>query len=179
MVFPSNPEFLQTPRLAFRCWRAADDALALSLWQDADVMRYIGGPMTDAEVQARLQAEMDRQNHFGFQYWPMFLRETGAFAGCCGLKPFHDEAGVMEMGIHVARALWGARLGEEATRAIIAYAFSNVGARALTAAHHPENANSKALLLRLGFVYTHDEIWIRTGQSHPFYRLEPPTHTTT
>jgi ribosomal-protein-alanine N-acetyltransferase len=175
----SNLDFLETPRLTFRCWMAADRPLASSLWQDAEVMRYMGGPMTDAEVDARLSREIGTQERLGFQYWPMFLRETGAFAGCCGLKPFHDEAGVMEMGIHVARPFWGTRLGEEATRAVIAYAFSNLRARALTAAHHPENANSKALLRRLGFVYTHDEIWIRTGQSHPFYRLEPPTHTTT
>lgn len=163
-----------TPRLAFRCWAPEDRALALSLWQDAAVMRYMGGPMTDAEVDARLATEIGNQTSLGLQYWPIFLRETGVFVGCCGLKPFHDEPGVMEMGIHIAQPFWGLRLGEEATRAVIDYAFPHLPAKALTAAHHPENLNSKALLLRLGFVYTHDEIWSRTGQWHPFYRLDPP-----
>ena len=57
-------------------------------------------------------------------------------------------------------------------RAVARVAFDELGVSALTAGHGPENVNSKALLLRLGFRYTHEEPWGTQGVLHPFYRLE-------
>ncbi len=35
--------FLTSARLGFRQWTAADLPLAVALWQDAEVTRYLGG----------------------------------------------------------------------------------------------------------------------------------------
>lgn len=164
-----------SPRLAFRCWREADQPLALSLWTDAEVSRYLGGPMSPEEARARLRLEMDTQRRLGVQYWPIFFRTDGDFAGCAGLRPFHQEPGVYELGVHIARSYWGARLGEEAARAVMRHAFETLGARALTAGHHPENRNSQALIERLGFRFTHKEPWGPLAMEHPFYRIERPS----
>jgi len=161
-------------RLSFRCWSEEDFPLAMSLWTDPDVMRYMGGPMDEDGVRARLKVEMDRQARLGVQYWPIFLRESGDFAGCAGLRPFHDEERVWEVGVHIRRSYWSGRLGEEAARAVIAYGFGELGARALTAGHGPGHANSKAMIERLGFVFTHEEPWGAKGILHPFYRMERP-----
>ena len=166
--------FPQATKLVFRAWEPADLPLAESLWTDPGVMRHMGGPMTDEGVRTRLQLEMRRQKTLGVQYWPMFLRDTGEFAGCAGLRPWHDEANVLEVGVHVARRFWSERLGEEAARAVIAFAFAELGCRALTAGHGPHNHNSKALIERLGFRYTHEAPWGAAGVMHPFYRLERP-----
>ena len=164
--------FLTSARLGFRHWAAEDEPLAAILWKSPEVMRHMGGPYDDDGVRSRLALEISRQQTYGFQYWPIFLLETGEFVGCSGLRPFHDQPGFAELGVHIAREFWSARLGEEAARAVIAHAFQTVGVNALVAGHGPHNENSKALLERLGFTYTHEAPWGEHNIMHPFYRLE-------
>jgi RimJ/RimL family protein N-acetyltransferase len=70
-----------------------------------------------------------------------------------------------------ARA-WGRGLATEAGRAVARFAFDDLGATALFAGHHPDNGASRKVLLKLGFVHTHDELYPPTGLLHPSYRLE-------
>jgi [ribosomal protein S5]-alanine N-acetyltransferase len=53
-------------------------------------------------------------------------------------------------------------------------AFRELEVRGLVAGHGPENVHSKALIERLGFVYTHVEPWGKLNILHPFYKLERP-----
>lgn len=69
----------------------------------------MGGAYDKAGAQARLALEMRRQTIYGVQYWPIFQLSTGAHVGCAGLRPFHDEVGVLEVGVHLARAFWSGR----------------------------------------------------------------------
>jgi [ribosomal protein S5]-alanine N-acetyltransferase len=115
--------FLTTSRLGFRIWTAEDLPLAVALWTDPEVMRHMGGPSSAEAIAARLEVEMERQRTFGVQYRPIFGLETGAHAGCAGLRPYHDREDVLEVGVHLARSFWSGRYGEEAARAVIAYGF--------------------------------------------------------
>jgi RimJ/RimL family protein N-acetyltransferase len=173
----SGRSFLETERLRFRLWRAGDVDLAVTLWGDPDVTRFIDSrPRLSREaVEGRLAREIEGQREHEIQYWPMFLRDTGELSGCCGLRP-HDIAGrVYELGVHIRRAHWGKGLALEASRAVIAHAFRDRGAAALFAGHHPENRTSGRLLERLGFRRTHEEVYPPTGLMHPSYRLEAPS----
>lgn len=165
---------LTSERLSFRQWSAADLSLALSLWTDPGVMGHMGGAMSEEAAAARLALEISNQQAFGFQYWPMFSSLNGAFAGCAGLRPFHAQQGVLEVGVHLARAFWSERLGEEAARAVIRYAWQHTTAVALVVGHGPNNVHSQALAERLGFRYTHHEPWGPHSTMHPYYRLERP-----
>ena len=134
----------------------------------------MGGAMSPEAAADRLSQEIDHQHRFGFQYWPMFSLETGAHAGCAGLQPFHSQRGVLMVGVHLARPFWSGRLGEEAARAVVAYAWEHTGAVALTAGHDPKNVHSQALVERLGFRYTHHEVWGPHKSLNPHYRLDRP-----
>lgn len=127
--------------------------------------------MNEAQVLARFELEMRRQERLGFCYWPMELLEDRGFAGVCGLRPFHDSMTVLEVGVHVHPRLWSQRIGEEAARAVIDYGFDTLHAKALTAGHGPGHANSQQLIERLGFRFTHEEPWGVDGILHPFYEL--------
>ena len=166
--------FLQTERLGFRTWEKADRPLAVALWTDAEVMGHMGGPMSAEDAAERMQLQMENQRTLGFQYWPMFALAGGAHAGCAGLRPFHDRKDTVEIGVHLARAFWSGRYGEEAARAVIGWAWRNTQAEALVAGHGPRNEHSKALIVRLGFAYTHHEPWGPYGTMHPYYCLERP-----
>ena len=167
--------FLKTERLGFRCWTEHDLPLAMQLWGDAEVMSLLGGPLTAEAVRERLQLEQRTQREAGVQYWPIFLLETGEPAGCAGLTPWPAEGPACLMaGIHLHRAVWGRRLGEEAGRAMLQYGFEVAGAEEIVAGHHPENVASKRLLTALGFEFERLHLWPPTGLLHPFYRLKRP-----
>ena len=148
----------------------------MGLWGDAEVTR-----LTDArprlgreEVAERLRAEIDTADAHGMQYWPMYL-DDGTHVGAAGLRP--HAAGVLELGFHIRTALAGRGFATEAGRAVVAYAWSHwpVGqVDALFAGHNPDNTASRRVLTKLGFAYTHEELYAPTGCVHPCYRLERP-----
>lgn len=159
-------------RLRFRTWHDEDLPLAIALWTDDDVMRHMGGARSVEQAEERFHEECTNQQKHGFQYWPIFSLETGEHAGCAGLRPFHGSLDELEVGVHIARPFWSGRYGEEAARAVIAHAWTHTSASALVAGHGPDNANSQALIERLGFVYTHHEPWGPHQRMHPYYRLD-------
>lgn len=172
---PDDPKyFIATHRLGFRRWREADLPLALSLWGNAEVARLIGGPFTPQVVAERLRREMELQDSLGVQYWPIFLRAADQFAGCCGLRPYRQENGVYEIGFHLLPAVWNKGLAQEAAGAVIDFAFRSIAANGLFAGHHPENAASRHVLEKLGFLYTHEELYPPTARMHRCYFLPAP-----
>lgn len=166
--------FLVTERLALSIWRREDVALATALWEDPEVTRFIrapGSPPPPGAGTARLAQEIELRARHGVQYWPMFLRDGGDHVGCCGLRPYRAEPLIYELGVHLLPAFWRRGLAREAGRAVIAHAFGELGAAALFAGHSPDNHASRALLLALGFRYSHDELYPPTGRMHPSYLL--------
>jgi RimJ/RimL family protein N-acetyltransferase len=157
-----------TQRLVFRTWYEADLPLAIALWGDPRVTALVGGPFTDQQVRDRLVLEIETERVRGFSYWPIFTH-AGDHIGCCGLKPKHEA--VSELGFYIRPAAWGRACATEAGRAVIAHAFGTIGATALFAGHHPDNVASGKTLAKLGFRYTHHELYPPTGLSHPGYEL--------
>jgi len=164
--------FLASERLGFRAWREEDSPLAMELWTDAQVTELFGGPYTSAVVWARLEREMATQREFGMQYWPIFLLADGRHVGVCGLRPWRVEEKILELGYHLRPEFWRRGLAVEAGRAAIEYGFGQLGAKGVFAGHHPQNAASRKVLLKLGFRYTGDELFPETGILEPTYRLE-------
>ena len=170
----SDIYFLITTRLGFRRWRDDDLPIALGLWGDYEVTKLIDarGQLTTKQVQERLIKEVAAAKEYGVQYWPIFLHETDEHIGCCGLRPYDLAKGIYEIGFHIRSAHWRRGYAAEAARAVIAYAFDKLKAKALFAGHNPKNEVSRLLMEKLGFHYTHDEYYPPTGLKHPSYLLK-------
>jgi len=166
-----NEFFLETERIAFSHWSKDDYNLALLLWGDESVTKYISktGKFTENEINDRLNLEIENQKQFNLQYWPIFEKATNEFIGCCGLRPHNIEKRVYETGFHLRSKHWGKGFGTEAARAIINYSFAKLNAAALFAGHNPNNIASKKVLEKLGFQYVNDEYYAPTGLYHPSY----------
>jgi RimJ/RimL family protein N-acetyltransferase len=127
-------------------------------------------------VRARLATEAANLGALGLQYWPLFLRDSGAFVGVCGLKPCPYEgtpdAPELELGFHLVPEMWGRGLASEAAAAAASFAFARPHVHRLFAGHHPENHASGAVLRKLGFRYTRHVFYAGTGLLHPLYALE-------
>jgi RimJ/RimL family protein N-acetyltransferase len=168
-----QPYFLKSARLGFRCWSNADLPLAQQLWGDIEVTRFFGGPLSSEEIARRLEREIARMNAHQFQYWPIQLLSDGEHVGCCGLRPYRPEEQVHELGFHLRPKYWGQGFAVEAARTVIPFAFERIGAKGLSAGHHPGNLASKKVLEKLGFRYTHDEFFAALGIDIPYYLLTP------
>jgi len=166
--------FLTSMHLGFRCWSDSDLPLAMELWGDPKVGVLIGGPFNSQMVRSRLTSEIAHFQDYGLQYWPLFLLENDTHVGCAGLRLYKAEQRIYEFGVHLRPAFWKRGFAKEAAKVIIEYGFEVLGAETLFAGHHPANNASRRLLLSLGFVHSHKELYRPTGLMHPSYMLRKP-----
>lgn len=159
---------LESNRLIFKHWKDCDISLAYQLWNNQDVVRYIGIHETDIEPRYNLEIKQDQQYHVS--YWPMFLKETDEFIGCCGLRPY--KANEYELGFHLLPNYWHKGYAYEAASTVIQYAFDVLKVQRLIAGHHPENNASQCLLTKLGFQYIGNNYYEPTGLYHPSYEMK-------
>jgi RimJ/RimL family protein N-acetyltransferase len=162
-------------RLVFRSWTGEDAALAEALWCDPEVTRFFGGAMSPRQARDRLRAECEQERRLGLQYWPMFLRGSGEFAGCAGLRPWSMDPNIVEAGVHLMRSAWGLRLGEEALRAVLALGFGALDLPLIVAGHGVAHQNSRRLLERVGFAYTHNILWGPAQIEVCMWTIDAPT----
>ncbi len=166
--------FLSTDRCGFSHWSQSDLPLAISLWGEPEVTRYIcaSGVFATEEIKNRLKTEIENYEKYGVQYFPFYSLESGELIGCCGLRPYKGLKDVYELGFHLRKKYWSRGYAVEAAGAIINYAFDTLGATQLKAGHNPNNLASSKVLAKLGFSYEFDEFYEPTGLNHPLYSLE-------
>ncbi len=164
--------FLRTERIGFSEWKQSDLSLAEMLWGNPDVTKYIcaSGKFRPEEVAARLQRELKNNVEYQMQYWKISELESDALIGCCGLSPHGENC--CELGYHLLPRFWGKGYATEAAGAVVAYAFANFPCTEIFAMHHPKNAASKNVLMKLGFHYIGTRFYEPTGLEHPSYCLK-------
>lgn len=78
------------------------------------------------------------------------VAETGAFIGVAALM-INRKGNKAELGYATMPSAWGKGYATEACRAVVRYAFDELGLTRLTANHLLENAASARVLAKLGF----------------------------
>lgn len=183
--------FITTGRLGVSHWQPDDKPLALALWGDPEVNRYISiNSFTEEQVYQRLANEIETQQKYGIQYWPVFLKDTGENIGCCGLRQLEIGPAVIEscdpaipapatlgndgyeIGLHLKPPYWGKGYALETAQAVIAYAFGRLGQTVLYARHHPRNTASEKLIARLGFRHQYNLTYQSFKLKIPVYRYK-------
>lgn len=174
-----TPFFMNTERIGFRTWTLNDLDIAAQMWGDKDVSKYIHNKsmLSVNEVHSRLKGEIKTQEQYNIQYWPIFSLNGLEHIGCCGLRPYGDSNEVSEIGFHLNKKYWGTGLALEAANKVVDYAFTDLGFQRLFSGHHPENRASEKLLLKLGFEFSHKELYGQTGEEHPSYFLSRLKYT--
>ncbi len=161
----------KTERLGLSVWDKSDTEVAISLWSHPDVMRLLSatGTYTPEQIAERLTREIQNQALYGVQYWKLYNLETSEFIGCCGLKPYHEETDIYELGFQLLPSFWNKGYASEAARFSLTYALEILKAKNIFAGHHPQNESSAKLLAKLGFKAFTTEFYEPTGLVHPLY----------
>ena len=173
-------EKFRTGRLVARSWQIEDLPLAMELWGDPAVTALIdsSGKLTEAEVQEKLYAEIEREKSCRVQYWALFDHRNGDFVGCGGLRPWVYTPGEadFEVGFHLVKRFWGEGFATEAALGALEYAWEGLELSKVYAGHHPENRASAKILKKLGFESIEHVFYKPTGLMHPSYVCKRPTH---
>jgi [ribosomal protein S5]-alanine N-acetyltransferase len=141
----SEPNLIETERLALRRLTLNDlDALA-AIYADEDVLAY---EQTKEELEWIINIYYGQ---YGFGLWATKLKETNEFIGRCGLLPWTiDGREEVEVAYLLAKEHWGRGLGTEAARAILAYGFGELHLSRLICLIDPANEASVTVAMKIG-----------------------------
>lgn len=144
----------ETERLILRQWRPGDRAVFLRHLNSEAVMRWLGGPQSEATYAAALDRVDGYQRDFGHTFWIVERKSDGAVLGFCGLKRVNSEGarnpGDFEVGWRLREDCWGTGVAKEAAIASLDLAFGRFGAPHVVAFTVAGNAGSWGLMERLG-----------------------------
>ncbi|WP_436864576.1 GNAT family N-acetyltransferase [Bacillus fungorum] len=111
--------------------------------------------MSKEEVNDYIGQLISHWEQYDFGVWLLVNRNTGNLLGHCGLRKV-NETGEIEIMYLLAPEYWGNGYASEAVEASIQYAIETMNVKRIIARVKVANENSKKLLRKLGFTYTHD-----------------------
>ncbi|GGV53253.1 GNAT family N-acetyltransferase [Streptomyces spectabilis] len=133
----------------------------IELDADPEVMRYLGGPRTRAQVvdTAHRAALADARRADGLGYWAGFT--GGHFTGYWILRPPGDTdepapPGQAELGYRLLRRHWRQGLGSEGSAELIRHGFQDLALDRICAMTSAANTASRATMAAVGLRHARD-----------------------
>lgn len=155
MPHPIDAPVLHTARTTLRPHRIADAEAWCRLRADAETRRFLEWPERDlAAARWHLLGRTRRTRLWQTDdFLALAVEVDGRLAGDVSLhlRSVRAAARTVEIGWVLAREFTGKGLATEAVRAMLGFAFDEVGANFVIAEIHNENRASIALAERLGF----------------------------
>jgi RimJ/RimL family protein N-acetyltransferase len=156
---------LETDRLLLRPLVEDDLDLALEMFTDPEVMKYVADISDEATLAAEMKASVKRGAGGRIGVWCVLRRETGEKLGTSVLLPLPIETrdtdwsllredgypdGDIEVGYILRRSAWGNGYATEACRRLVRFAFEETELDEIVAVTDPRNAVSKKVLRKCG-----------------------------
>jgi len=164
---------VETQRLRMRPFLDTDYDDLLRLFNDPEVMRFIGQGVRNAdETRKRLDAIIEHWNCYGFGLWALVHKADNRFVGRCGFGYLHDREDA-ELAYALMKPYWGQGLATEAAQKAIEVAFERFALPRLMAVADVDNLASQQVLRKLGMSPT-GELQIE-GHAAVKFVLENPS----
>ncbi|MEG0511679.1 MAG: GNAT family protein [Clostridia bacterium] len=141
---------LKTERLVLRGFELSDAVDVFAYAQNEKVGPMAGwAPHQTVEESRKIVAMFIEHG----DVWAIVDKKTGRVIGSIGLHKDYRRAveGAKELGYALGEAYWGQGFATEACRAVLAYAFTELGSPVVGVIHFPFNQKSKHVIKKLGF----------------------------
>ena len=122
--------------------------------REKDTFRYIRRleVMTEEEYQQFLLLKLEQIRLGKGYHWAVWLKTDGTFVGAVNLNPIGNSER-MQIGCQLKRAYWGQGFASELTRRVLDFAVGEAGLSEVYGVFAKDNAVSRRLLEKLGFVW--------------------------
>jgi len=153
-------EVLETERLVLRRMKMSDVNNLMGIFSDPVAMRYYPATKSREEVEGWVGWTLGSYSDHGFGLWVAILKDSGEFAGQCGLTVQEiDGEEEVEIGYLFLRRFWGRGLATEAAIAARDYGFA-LGYGRLISIIDPGNRASRRVAEKTGLMLE-KEVWKR------------------
>ena len=147
---------LETERLILRPWEEKDAESLYRYAKDPEVGPIAGWPVHTSVENSReiINTVLSRSETYAV------CLKDGKPIGSVGLHlngstDMTDRDDECELGYWIGKPYWGQGLIPEASRALMRYAFEELGMRAVWCGYYDGNEKSRKVQTKLGFVYQH------------------------
>lgn len=175
---------LRTERLRLTPLVADDVDIALELFTDPEVLKYVCDALTEEEVRQEMPDSIKRGGNGGIGIWCVADRKTGEKLGDSYLLPMPIDSddvdfslvvmGQMpdadiEVGYFLKPSAWGQGYATEICKRLLQFAFQEVSLHEVVASVDDDNVVSKKVLEKSGLI---DRGRTRSyGKDNPIYRV--------
>ena len=144
-------DILETERLALRRFTRDDLPWLTELNGDAEVMRYIDGPMSPEATRDMLEGRILRyyDEHPGLGMWVTYLRDGGEIVGSHLLNHIRGETPI-QVGYRLFPRAWGKGYATEMSVALLEYGYTRLKLPTIVAITDLGNVDSQHVLLKSG-----------------------------
>ena len=155
-----KPTIVETARLQMRQMTNDDVEALLTVFSDAETMRFYPAPFHYQQMQEWVDWNQGNYANYGYGLWALILRATGELIGDCGLVNQQvDKVLEIEIGYHVRRDLWRQGFATEAALACRDYGFDILGRHRLVSLIHPQNIASRRVAEKIGMTLRQEALW--------------------
>lgn len=144
---------IETERLLLREFLKTDWKAVHEYASDPEVVRYLEwGPNTPDETVAFLEGTLacQKEKPRRIYEFAITVKGDGKMIGACGLRIHDNNPEQADMGYCYNRNYWRQGYATEAARAVISYAFSNLGLHRIIATCDTNNLGSAGVLRNSG-----------------------------
>lgn len=141
---------LVTARLTLRAFQLHEVGRLHAMVSRRAVIRYLPRPepWPAATVERWVQRHWEHWATYGFGWWAVEARPTGALMGWCGLNRL--DTGEVEVLYLLDQPYWGQGYASEGARASVAYGLERAGVGEIIGLAHAENGASRRVLVKAG-----------------------------
>ena len=149
---------LETERMVLRRMETSDVDNLMGIFSDPVAMRSYPATKSRAEAEEWVRWTLGSYRDHGFGLWVAMLKDSGEFAGQCGLTLQEVEGEEeVEIGYLFLRRFWGRGLATEAARKVRDHGFA-LGYRRMISIIDPANFPSRRVAEKSGLTLE-KEIW--------------------
>jgi RimJ/RimL family protein N-acetyltransferase len=151
----ANDQIFETERLVFRCATMEDLKLYERIFCDPEMMRFLGGPLTQGEILPLVQKRIEDWLNHGYGKGVVFNKQDMSYIGTAGISASRlSSEDELEIGWMILPEKQHNGFATELTKALVDYAFNKLKTPRVVAGTHPANVYANKILTRLRFACT-------------------------
>ncbi|MFZ5969069.1 MAG: GNAT family N-acetyltransferase [Bacillota bacterium] len=147
---------VETERLLLRRFAINDAEEMFTNWaNDRDVCKYLRWAQHEdlEETKAVINRWLDSYDKSSFYLWAITSKENGELIGSIGLFVVNESDLCGDVGYCIGKKYWGRGIAAEALKAVLNFAFINVGFNRIETYHSVNNPASGRVMQKCGMTF--------------------------